>query len=689
MTEEREHLQKLVEQHKKNIRHYEEVKALMGLNCPVDVINALDKERESLREVQARMEAAVRGSPSTFPLPVVPCNLPPRGEFIGREKEMEQVRQALASRSYLVVIEGIGGIGKTALALEVAHELWEKGLYEAVVWTTARDRALDLNDILDTFARTIDYPYIAQLPPEEKAPEAAKLMRSKKCILLVDNFETIKDEAVSGFLLNLPEPSKALITTRHHALGEARTIPLKGMEQGEALALMRAEGQRLGLESVQRAGDEILLRLYQATGGAPLAIKWAVGQIKQKGQSLDSVLDSLYRARGDLFEFMFNRSWEMLSEDARRILMVMPIFATSASKEAIEAASDVHTWDLDEGLGQLVEMSLVEVSGGLEEQQRYSVHPLVRAFARGELGKNAQFEEEVWLRSADYFLDFAKQHGGEDWRGYHILDNEWENLARIVDWCFDAKQWEMVIEFRSALCDFLRAHGYWSERIKLAKQAVTACQKTEDREQLAWCMVYDLGYISERMDNLDEAWKWISEGRVIFEELDKRRGLALSLRHLGVILRKRGSFASAKQLLERSLSIFEDVDDKINVARVRMDIGRLYYWQGNYSAAKLWVEEALALCKQLDDQMVLARAWHQLGDIACEQGENHRAKQLFERGLAIYEMTGHQAATANCIYGLAKVKERAGKYSEALMQVHEAMEIYQRLGMEWELELAK
>jgi tetratricopeptide (TPR) repeat protein len=687
MTEEREHLQKLIELHRANLQHYEELEAKYGLDCPVYVKNAKEEARKGLAEARAKLAALEGRAPDAEPsIPAIPQNLPPRGEFIGREREMEQVRQALASRSYLVVIEGIGGIGKTVLALEVAHELWEKGLYEAVVWTTARDRALDLNDILDTFARTIDYPYIAQLPPEEKPTEATKLMRSKKCLLLVDNFETIKDETVSGFLLNLPEPSKALITTRHHALGEARTIPLKGMEQGEALALTRAEGERLGLESVQRAGDEILLRLYEATGGAPLAIKWAVGQIKQKGQSLDSVLDSLYGARGDLFEFMFSRSWEMLSEDARHILMVMPIFATSASKEAIEAASDVRTWDLDEGLGQLVEMSLVEVSGGLEEQQRYSVHPLVRAFARGELEKNAQFEKEVWLRSADYFLDFAKQHGGEDWRGYRILNNEWENLAGIIDWCFNAKKWKMVIEFRSTLCDFLSTYGYWSERIKLAKQAVTACERTGDREQLAWCMVYDLGYINERMGNLDEAWKWISKGRRIFEELGERRGLAFSLRSLGVILRKRGLSASAKQLLERSLSIFEDVDDRINAGRVKMDIGRLYYWEGNYSTAKIWMEEALASCKQLDDQRVLARALCHLGDIACEQDENNRAKQLFERSLEICEMIGFQNRTATCIHGLAKVKEKVGEYSEALMQVHEAMEIYRRLGQKPEFE---
>ncbi|MFQ6059416.1 MAG: NB-ARC domain-containing protein, partial [Anaerolineae bacterium] len=298
------------------------------------------------------------------PTPEIPHNLPQPGEFIGREREKGQVREALASRSFLVSIDGIGGIGKTALALEVAHECLRASeggvptdgipIFDAFIWTTAKDRELTLGDVLDAIARTLDYPYIAQLPPKEKPSEAAKLLRQYKCLLIVDNFETITDDAVRDFLLDLPEPSKALITSREQKLRQARAISLRGMEQGEALALIRNEGKRLGLGAVEQAEERVLLRLYEATGGAPLAIKWAVGQMKQRGQSLDTVLDYLYGARGDIFENIFARSWGLLSENARRVLMVMPIFAASASKPAIEAASDVHKWDLDEALGQLV-----------------------------------------------------------------------------------------------------------------------------------------------------------------------------------------------------------------------------------------------------------------------------------------------------------------------------------------------
>jgi len=274
-------------------------------------------------------------------MPEIPHNLPQPGEFIGREREKAEVREALVSRSFLVSIDGIGGIGKTALALEAAHECLRASkdevpandipTFDSFVWTTAKDRELALSDILDTIARALDYPYIAQLPPEEKPSEAAKLLRAQKCLLIVDNFETITDDAVRDFLLNLPDPSKALITSREQKLRQARAISLRGMEQGEALALIRSEGKRLGLPAVEGAEEKVLLRLYEGTGGAPLAIKWAVGQMKQRGQSLDTVLDSLYEARGDIFENIFARSWGLLGESARCVLMVMPIFATSAS----------------------------------------------------------------------------------------------------------------------------------------------------------------------------------------------------------------------------------------------------------------------------------------------------------------------------------------------------------------------
>jgi LuxR family glucitol operon transcriptional activator len=195
-------------------------------------------------------------------------NLPSRIEFIGRKKEMERVKSALNSRYFLICIDGIGGIGKTSLALEVIHEClrFSKGeikvaeekqpesaipKFDGFIWTSAKDRELRLNDILDAVARTLDWPGIAQQPYEEKIESVRKLLQTKPYLLIVDNFETITDEAVRDFLLKIPEPSKVLITSREQKLPQAWAVSIKGLEQDEALALIRNEGQRLGLKSVE------------------------------------------------------------------------------------------------------------------------------------------------------------------------------------------------------------------------------------------------------------------------------------------------------------------------------------------------------------------------------------------------------------------------------------------------------
>ncbi len=713
MEDERAHLKRMIDILSGNLHTCEEQAASFGpLHVPPFLVRQIKESREELEHVkgqlerlessssvdQRQMETAARSSSSKFPLPVVPCNLPPRGEFIGREREKEQVRQALATRSFLVVISGVGGIGKTALALEVAHELWEKRSYEAVLWTTAKgERKLDLNDILDIFARTTNYPYITQLPPEEKKLEVARLLQAQKCLLVVDNFETITDESVDHFLLNLPEPSKAIITSRELSIQEARVVSLKGMEQVEALALIRNEGKRLGLEPVERAADEVLLRLYEATGGAPLAIKWAVGQIKQRGQSLDSVLDGLYGAKGNIFEFMFSHSWEMLSEDARRVLMVIPIFATSASKEALEATSKVKKWDLDEGLGQLVEMSLVEVGGRLEQQQRYSVHPLVRAFARAKLRAEPGLEEACRLSAAHYFLEhFAPYAGYRNWLGYQghsKIAVELDNLLSLREWCWTEDKWVLVLEFQKLLSRFLDAQGAWHQRLELGQQALQAAEHLGDELAKLKALLEDMGLTYARLGDYQRARDLVQKALRIAETLRNTFYIARSHNLLGTISRYEQDYASAFQSYQKALEAAKaestDDRDKRLIASLNADLGNLAHKMGQLDKARQHFEYACDQLEELGDESRRARVLCHRADLVSDQGYLDKAKSFYEEGLSIGQKTGRLYYVAEALLGLATVEKRMGNFTQALSQARQAVEIYQRLGTEHQSKIAR
>ena len=651
----------------------------------VQILQYMQERREKKQKPTA--EEVVALSP---PVPAIPSNLPPRGEFIGREKEKARVREALASRWPLTCIDGFGGIGKTALALEVAGECLRasKGeipangtpTFDGFIWTTAKDRELTLNDILDAVARTLDYLGIAQQPFEEKQESIRKLLQTKPYLLIVDNFETVMDDAVRDFLLRLPEPTKVLITSREQKLRQAWAVSLKGLEQAEALTLIRSEGRRLGLESVEKGEERVLLHLYQATGGAPLAIKWAVGQIKQKGQSLDTVLAALHEARGDIFEDVFARSWSLLTDEARRILMVMPIFVASASRAAIEAASDVHYYALDEGLGQLVEMWLLEVSEELDEaKRRYSIHPLTRAFAGRKLGEDTEWERDTRKRAAIYFLNLATQCGGDNWRGYPVLESELDNLLDTMHWCYQVGEWRILIDFIRTLERFFYVYSYWRERMHYANQARRASQELQDERSLAFTLILT-AWTLHYQGKYEEAAELAREAGEISRSLNDEQGKFDMLLLLGATACRQGECERASQLLNEALAIAQTLESERCIIYAKTALVDTAYECKDYDEARRQLDEILKTKLVVDDPYRLAPLIGFQGSIALAQGKYEKAKKFFDEALTIHQKTGRQIGIAYEKRGLALVEEGLGNPVVALELANEALPIFERWG---------
>ncbi|MFB0534207.1 MAG: tetratricopeptide repeat protein [Anaerolineae bacterium] len=451
-----------------------------------------------------------------------------------------------------------------------------------------------------------------------------------------------------------------------------------------------------------------------------------MGQIKQKGQSLDSVLNSLYGARGDIFEFMFSRSWEMLSEDARRILMVMPIFATSASKEAIEAASDVHTWDLDDGLGQLVEMSLVEVSGGLEEQQQHSVHPLVRAFAGGKLNTRSQLKKQARLGLVSHFLKRAtKYHSMEQQEKLHEIEHDLPNILAIIDQCYEVKEWESVSQLGEAV-DILLSFRDWNVRIDVALKQTRALEALGDKRNLAWCAVWTLGWMHFRQGALEEAQYWYETGMRLWKELEDRWWIATVERLSALLVRDRGEKEEADRLLEASLHVFEqfDVEDvpvadmlrcwgiasvpkgkeyaaaqvfrQIAAADILRSRGSIAFRGQALERARKFYEESVSVLREIEKLNIkeletpildgIAHSYHHLGRVLLKQGQWYEAQRLLEASLAVAQRLGDNVFKAIAQHYLSELHEVRGNYQRALELANEALEMYEHLGMKKEMQ---
>jgi tetratricopeptide (TPR) repeat protein len=581
--------------------------------------------------------------------------------------------------------------------LEVAHECLrasksgdsadDMATFDGFIWTTAKDRDLTLNSLLDAVARTLEYPGIAQQPVEDKRIAVQKLLQEKPHLLIVDNFETITDEGVRDFLLELPEPSKALITTREQKLRRVWAISLKGLTEPEALALIHSEGRRLGLTSLEHGEDRILLQLYQATGGTPLAIKWAVGQIKQRGQSLDTVLAALHDARGDIFDNIFARSWSLLTESARKALIVMPIFATSASREGIEAASDVHHFALDEALGQLVEMSLVDPTDVLDlTRRRYSIHPLTRAFSAAKLQREAGTVQAIHQRLAEFFQAFAKEHGGF-WseEGYAHLEPELPNILAIIQWCWRNQLANVGMSILLHINDFMIVRGYWHDAMTLGEEAIAIATEVKDEHSAAVFRIWPVGWLHRHRGDLHSAEEHVTQALEVFERLCDEPFTAHGKRQLGRILQEQGQLEEAKQLFEEALAFFESTEKRRHIYFVTANIADVALQQGDLDTAWDLCNGVLASARQFDDPERIAHLLNVLGGVARRRGDLRQAKGLWGEALSHMERANRLDEIADGQLRLARVEIEMGGEQAARQMLSKALETYGRLGVEFRI----
>lgn len=222
---------------------------------------------------------------------------PDYARFVGREKELDWLRQRLSpeDRAWQIALTGIGGVGKSALALAIAHEYIEcyavlpsEERFEAVIWISAKEEVLtaqgrELADLPDSVLRTLEDVYtaiarvleredITRALPEDQARLVERALKQQRALLIMDNLESVKDARLKPFLRRLPAPTKAIVTSREW-LDVADVLSLTGLawEEAEQLIVQEAEERCIKLDVMQ------CRRIFELTSGLPLPIRLAVG----------------------------------------------------------------------------------------------------------------------------------------------------------------------------------------------------------------------------------------------------------------------------------------------------------------------------------------------------------------------------------------------------------------------------
>ncbi len=663
-----------------------------------------------IAKVSAALDHWPKEPQSAPPIPMAEMrsNLPARPDLVGRQREENQVLEGLVSTDPIILIDGIGGIGKTALALNVAHRCLAAshnsqaelsvGQFTNFVWTSAKDRELRLEEVLDTIARTLGVPELTQRPIDERVELIRHLLADEPCLLILDNFEVVNDDRIRTFLETFPARSKALVTSRTRELDGARPLSISGLGSKDAVALIRREALRRGLGSIAKADQGKLRPLAEVTGGAPLAIRWAVGQVQRKGQPLAKVIETLRLATGDLFEEVFEHSWLLLGPSSRQLLKMMPIFAGPASRDAIEAVTLVERGDLDEALGLLVSMCLVEVTDELDDQRRYySIHPLTRAFAQAHLRAEPALELEARHRAAAWFVSWAMER--EDKFAWHVhvdLEEQLPNVMASARWSHEVELGMRTLEYHRALYYFLGLRGHWSERLELDLMAVDVARNKGDHLKLAWALV-DLSWIKIRRNELSEARKFATDALSVVTETDDAMAALTAKRRLSEVDEKERKYSDAERKLQEALFLNESIGEprkRQNQIRIRQGLGNICYLMDRLHDARSHLESVVGVAEEAGAHNWQALILSGLANIARDQGRYIDAEQLYEHSLALWQQVGQIAELAQTKYEFSRLLALSGNKERATQLLKESLTFFQRLGstreiMDVELLLAK
>ena len=331
----------------------------------------------------------------------IPCNLPPPGhtELIGRQAEIVHLLELLSPRyaAHLVTVDGIGGVGKTALVLEVAYRCWRASTgespnpkiptFDAIIFISAKQQYLTpdgilpryeaqrtLRDIFRLIAYTLNRFEVTHAASQDQPTKVRDVLARQRTLLIVDNLETMEDkQEIVSFLFELPPPVKVVITTRERALSFS-PLRLKQLPEEEALNLIEKQAR----EKEAHVSNEQARVLYKRIGGIPAALTYAIGQIAN-GYSMETVLSRVPQASGDVARFCFEGSVGPLrGKQVHMLLMALAMFPKSPLRVALAHTAGLESDPIavEEGLAQLQQLSLVS-----QQEERYGMLPLTREYA--------------------------------------------------------------------------------------------------------------------------------------------------------------------------------------------------------------------------------------------------------------------------------------------------------------------
>lgn len=653
-----------------------------------------------------------------------------RRPFVGRQADLADLQQRLHDpRCRLITLVGPGGIGKTSLALaaaeaQIAHR--PDGVYFVALQSVALP-----TDIPAAIAHAIGCRFYSNMDPRDQLTD---YLRPKEMLLVLDNFEHLLEGAsLVSHLLTHAEGLQLIATSREPLrIQEEWFHPLTGLrfphgETDSETATAHYDAVALFVQCARRASVNFSLltewndvvRICRLVDGMPLGIELAAAWRKmlscaQIAEEITHGLDILTARHNDVPErhrsmrVVLEQSWQLLTEDAQRVLRRLSVFPGSFEQNAAMQVAEASLWTM----ADLIEKALVRVVG----DERYQIHELLRQFAEKKLVEDAAEERATRSAHSHYYLNFVNQHdsrltGRGQAAALQIIEREIDNITLAWRWAATTVDVASLAQALDGLYLFLSTRSHYQSGADLFALAVMHCEAYgrdhPDAVPMALIakLVARLGAfqnllaefalaseslsksLREHPEPLEQIFLFNTFAEVYYAQTDLRAaetaahkalhlsrthgdlaGEALALFHLAEITASGGQPETGKEWAEASLMLCRQLERPDWMINALAMLAWCYNALGAYERAEGFFREALMLCEEIGNRagaglMHNHLAWTEL----CIGGERlPAALPLFEEARSLLEDVGHRRHLAMCLADYAHASLDLQRYEDAL-----------------------
>jgi tetratricopeptide (TPR) repeat protein len=672
---------------------------------------ALDKPVEEFAVAAHRQRQLLRGRPEPSPGPaaptgVVPAELPHDvADFTGRTGELAELRARLlksegSAYGPVVTIDGPPGVGKSALAVHLAHQIRDR-FPDAQLFANLRGQqgeGLDPLVVLQQFLRALGMAG-EEIPSTPDA--AARTYRSRlagaRALVVLDN--ALNEAQVRPLLPGSPTCA-ALITSRSplSGLAEATALTLELLSPADAaLVLARAAGN----EEIE--GRDAAKAVAAHCGYLPLALRIAGARLRTRRawtiENLASLLaDERHRLErlvtGDLaVRASFSLSYQGLDAGTARVFRLLGLLDLPELGTSVAAATTgVELPAVETALEQLTDQALLEAMA----PGRYRFHDLVRLFARERAEDEEPIEarQEAATAAVGWYLDHVleaaallgpAQTAGEarvfpdlsaalDW-----LESERENLVRVVTLAdahdLIAPCWQLA----DALFRFYDLRRYLPDWQQVNRIALRAAGRAGDRA-VEGRMRNGIGYVLAEQSQLDEALEQLRAALAIRREVGDRAGEGRTLKNLGDVHLQLGQPTQALDCYLQAEVMAHEVGDRHREGQAQHGLGVALTELGRLDEAEKRLDQALMVRREVNDQPGEGRTRFRLANVRRDQDRYSEAQAQYESSLAIVRAVGDRYHEGLVLWQMGVAAQRQGEHLTAQARWQEALEILDPMG---------